>query len=111
MSSGRCKCWLGSAFGTNAWLISHYQNLWYIGNKSTGQKRQCKDFSKLDEWALQHHACYNFEKPMKPGQLDVEAFTNCRQSSPYLQTMKDHFGYGENWQGDYPPHEGPTFDT
>ncbi|KAM3073409.1 hypothetical protein ACMFMG_004692 [Clarireedia jacksonii] len=84
-------------------------NLWYIGDKSTGQNRQCKDFSKLDEWALERHACYNFERPMKPGPLDVEAFQNCRESSPYLQVMKDHFGYGKDWQGDYPPHEGPTF--
>ncbi|KAH7390088.1 hypothetical protein BKA64DRAFT_645021 [Cadophora sp. MPI-SDFR-AT-0126] len=85
-------------------------NLWYVGDKSTGQNRQCKDFSKLDEWALERHACYNFERPMKPGPLDVEAFTNCRESSPYLQVMKDHFGYGENWQGEYPAHEGPTFE-
>ncbi|PVH86413.1 hypothetical protein DL98DRAFT_359204, partial [Cadophora sp. DSE1049] len=68
-----------------------YKNLWYVGEKSTGQNRQCKDFSKLDKWALERHACYNFERPMKPGPLDVEAFTNCRESSPYLQVMKDHF--------------------
>ncbi|KAH7351185.1 hypothetical protein BKA65DRAFT_550150 [Rhexocercosporidium sp. MPI-PUGE-AT-0058] len=86
-------------------------NLWYVGQKSTGQNRKCKDFSKLDNWALERHACYNFERPMKPGPLDVEAFTNCRDSSPYLQVMKDHFGYGKDWHGDYPAHEGPTFDS
>lgn len=46
---------------------------------------------------------------MKPGPLDVEAFTNCRESSPYLSIMKSHFGYGDEWKGDYPAHEGPTF--
>ncbi|KAH6708875.1 hypothetical protein BKA61DRAFT_696765 [Leptodontidium sp. MPI-SDFR-AT-0119] len=86
-------------------------NLWYIGEKSTGQNRKCKDFSKLDEWALERHACYNFERPMKPGPLDVEAFTNCRDSSPYLPIMKNHFGYGDDWKGDYPAHEGPTFEN
>ena len=87
------------------------QNLYYVGDINSGHKRQCRDFSKLDAWALDHHACYSFKKPPVAGVLDVEAFANCREGSPYKQAMKEHFGFGDDYVSRFPPNEGPTFQS
>jgi hypothetical protein len=72
-----------------------------------GHVRQCRDFSKLDEWAMEHSACYTFEKLEPPFFVD-QSYANCPKDSPYYQGMVEALGLPEDWE---PPHtpKGPAF--
>lgn len=72
-----------------------------------GHVRQCKDFSNLDKWALEHHACCTFED-LNPPFFKYQRWRACPKDSPYFQTMREFLGYNENWEPDYEVHLGPT---
>jgi hypothetical protein len=73
-----------------------------------GHTRQCKDFSKLEEWAMEHTACYTFE-PVEPPFFEDQRYANCPEDSPYYQAMKEAIGAGRDWKPIHPPKKGPTF--
>lgn len=43
----------------------------------TGQKRQCKDWRKLREWAIEHSACYKGVDFDDPGFHSIERYKFC----------------------------------
>ncbi|KAF4618395.1 hypothetical protein G7Y89_g14907 [Cudoniella acicularis] len=79
-------------------------------NIGDGHIRQCKDFSKLEEWVLapERNACYTFYE-IQDGQQENEEWRHCPPDSPYFQNMRKYFGYPEGWLPDYTLHLGPTF--
>jgi len=74
-----------------------------------GHIRQCRNFSKLEEWALapERNACYHFETDVNEDRLIN--WMRCPPDSPYFQSMKESFEYGEDWQINYTLHLDPMF--
>jgi hypothetical protein len=77
-----------------------------------GQMRQCKDFSKLEEWAfaLERNACF-VTWPTKPDDPEYRNFNHCPPGSPFFEKMREHYGYDEDWEIDYELHkdlDGPV---
>lgn len=76
-----------------------------------GQARQCKDFSKLEEWSqgLEHNSCFVRELSLAEGELDYyQHFRHCPPDSPYFDRMREHFGYSADWEIDYDFPPAPT---
>jgi len=74
-----------------------------------GQIRQCKDFSKLEEWALAPERNSCFRRELVEDNLDYyQHFRQCPPDSPFFDKMRQHFGYDDDWQIDYNL-TGPTF--
>lgn len=81
------------------------------GLKADGEEqiRQCKGFSKLEEWALAPERNSYFRRERVEGNLDYyQHFRQCPPDSPSFDKMRQHFGYDEHWQIDYDL-TGPTF--
>jgi len=75
-----------------------------------GQTLQCRDFAKLDEWALEHYACYTFHNLKPPYFSDgPEKYMNCHKDSEFFPKMREFLGHGEEWQPDYFVNFGPEF--
>jgi hypothetical protein len=53
------------------------------GVSGVGQYRQCRDWSRLEEWAKGHTACY--KRPDRPieGLLNLEKYKHCLKDSGY----------------------------
>jgi len=80
----------------------------HVREVGDGHVRQCRNFSKLDEWALEHHACYSFEDVEAPYFVN-QRYANCPRDSPYFEIMRESFGFDEDWEPANPPKTGPTF--
>lgn len=48
-----------------------------------GQYRQCRDWSKLQDWARQHTACYKRPDKPVPGMENIEKYSHCPEGSGY----------------------------
>jgi len=70
-----------------------------------GHIRQCRNFAKLEEWALapERNACYQFYEG-DDSKDKLKNWRHCPPNSPYFQSMKEYFGYDEDWQIDYTLH-------
>lgn len=73
-----------------------------------GHVRQCRDFSKLDNWALEHSSCYTSEDLEAPYFKD-QRYANCPKDSPWFLSMRDSLGLDEDWEPPYRYKHGPTF--
>jgi len=67
-----------------------------------GVKRQCKDFSKLEEWAFdsERNACAT-TTPKKNDVSKYRLWNHCPPDSPFFPKMREHYGYDDDWQIDY----------
>jgi len=72
-----------------------------------GQTRQCRDFSKLEEWALENNGCYIFDD-LEPPYFVNQRYANCPKDSPYYKTMVESLGFVEDWDPPNPP-QGSVF--
>lgn len=55
-----------------------------------GQHRMCRDWSKLEEWARQHTACYKRpDDPEGDGRPIVDRFKHCPPGSEYV--IDEHY--------------------
>jgi len=82
----------------------------HVKEVGDGHVRQCKNFSKLDKWALDHHACYTFEELEAPYFVN-QRYANCPSDSPYLEVARESFEFSKDWKPAHPPNEDPTFPT
>jgi hypothetical protein len=74
--------------------------------------RQCKDFSKLEQWAFstERNACWT-KDPTNTDSVYYGSWRRCPPNSPYFQAMRKHFGYDDDWKIDYELHkdlDGPA---
>jgi len=90
-------------------------HLFYINDKNDpptgeGQIVQCKDFAKLDEWAMEHHACYKYNEAgdARPAS-EILQWRNCPGDSKYASKMREYFGYDEDWVPDFPSNHNREF--
>jgi hypothetical protein len=56
-----------------------------------GQQRQCRDFSKLEAWAKDHHSCYNRIDERHQCINQIERYKFCPKGSPYENKMRQFF--------------------
>ena len=54
------------------------------GRSGVGQYRQCRDWSRLEKWSIEHTACY--KRPEKPveGMPNIEKYKFCPEGSGYV---------------------------
>lgn len=54
-----------------------------------GQYRKCNDWSKLEEWANRHSACYHYtpEVPLTDDGVPLEMFKHCPDKSEPWKTI------------------------
>lgn len=65
-----------------------------------GQSRVCKDWDALLTWADEHNACYQHMSDDEDGFVaaghgEIERYAGCKPTSPYYQTMQEHFQSAE----------------
>jgi hypothetical protein len=72
--------------------------------------RQCRDFSILDEWTWENHACYTFE-PLEPPFFVDQRYANCPKDSPYYKAMRAALPavLDEDWEPSHTIGNAPTF--
>jgi len=58
---------------------------------AVGQLRQCRDWTKLEEWARQHPSCYSYINASADHIDQYKRFTFCPPGSPYLEKVRAHF--------------------
>jgi len=73
-----------------------------------GHMRRCKDFSKLEEWIIEHDACYTFGK-ISPPYYERQRWTHCAQNSSYLPKMRAELGLDDDWEPDEDIDRAPSF--
>lgn len=56
-----------------------------------GQPRQCRDFSKLEAWAHENHACYGRIDELHQCESQMERYKFCPENSPYQDLMHEYF--------------------
>jgi hypothetical protein len=59
---------------------------------------RCRDFSKLDDWARDHHSCfkYTYVKDDLPP-TEMHQCRNCPEKSEYTPQVRNYFGYDDDW--------------
>jgi hypothetical protein len=62
-----------------------------------GQVRVCRDWSKLEDWAIEHDGCFRHIQRGNNSIAEVERFKYCKNNSPYLPAIREFFGYDEKW--------------
>lgn len=62
-----------------------------------GQKRQCRDWPKLQKFVQDHDPCYKYVCPGDEKISNLERFKYCPNDSSYLPDIRKYFGYEENW--------------
>jgi len=67
---------------------------------AVGQIRQCRDWTKLEEWAASHTSCYNYISAAADNINQFERFKFCPKDSPYWPAVRKHFGKGDDWFGE-----------
>ena len=61
------------------------------------QKRQCRDWPKLQQFVQDHDACYKYVCPGDDTISNLHRFKYCPNDSQYLPAIREHFGYNETW--------------
>jgi len=61
------------------------------------QKRQCRDWSKLENWARQYNSCYRYGDPTWDKGNQFRRFMFCKEDSPYLPAVREFFGKPDDW--------------
>jgi len=56
-----------------------------------GQNRQCRDWSKLEEWVAKYNSCYNRIDEEASKGPEIERYKFCPPGSPYREVMKAYF--------------------
>lgn len=97
--SNHCLDWLRNDIMCRADDTPLYATNSSKSENGIGQYRQCRDWSKLEAWAKEHHACYRYGdfvvEDKKPSQLS--RFQYCPDDSPYLPRVREYFGKGDDW--------------
>ena len=70
-----------------------------------GQRRQCRDWSKVQEFVEAHDPCYRYLKPGDKAVSNLERFKFCPPDSQYLPKIRKYFGFDGDWSPE--PQEGP----
>lgn len=61
-----------------------------------GQRRQCRDWNKLEKWAEVRYACqFLYVYEMQGVRAMVDRYKWCLKNSPYGKTMRDVLGFAE----------------
>ena len=76
----------------NADDTPRYSGLGQRGGTGDGQYRMCKDWGKLEEWAMEHSACYKYRAGVETleGGIPLERFKYCPDGSePWKKIRSD----------------------
>jgi len=65
--------------------------------KTVGEPRRCRDWSAMDRWVRERHACYRYHVDLDPGDVLRSQMKFCPDNSPYLPAVRDYFGKGDDW--------------
>lgn len=57
-----------------------------------GQQRQCRDWSKLVEWANSHNSCFLYLNETQGVDSSFERYKFCPEGSPYAERMRSVMG-------------------
>ena len=52
----------------------------------------CKDWSRLETWAVQHTACFSLQNSSLQDAGSIERFRFCPEGSPYIPQVEEAFG-------------------
>ncbi|KAF2114303.1 hypothetical protein BDV96DRAFT_600289 [Lophiotrema nucula] len=70
----------------NADDVPRYTGFQKNSKSGQGQYRMCRDFSKLEDWARQHTACWRHVGEMHdPGFRELDRYRFCPEGSPYKE--------------------------
>lgn len=58
--------------------------------------RQCKNWTQLESWAMDHTACYSLRDSSYEDAGSLERFKYCPKGSPYVEEVNKAFGEGAN---------------
>ncbi|MCJ1478395.1 hypothetical protein MMC13_007075 [Lambiella insularis] len=78
-----------------------YTSISFVPGSAIGQKRLCRDWNKLLEFARDHNACYRYISAEADTWDQFERFKFCPKGSPYWPKVEEHFGKGGDWEPEY----------
>lgn len=62
-----------------------------------GQSRICRDWDKLEEWALDNTACFAYINETQGVTNELERYKYCPKDSKFAPAMRNHFGLADDW--------------
>jgi hypothetical protein len=74
-----------------------YTTVGPVKDTGSGQTRRCRDWSKLEAWALENSACYGFINETQGVTHEIDRFKYCPHGSPFAPGMRKYFGLPEDW--------------
>lgn len=75
-----------------------------VADSGDGQTRQCRDWSKLEQWAVDNTACYVHINETTGVDNMLERFKYCPKGTPEAARVRKHFGFPDDWY-EQPPLE------
>ena len=72
------------------------------GSWGQGQQRQCRDWTKLEKWAVTHNACYVYVNETQGVDSMFNRYKWCPQDSPYRARMRATLGLPDEWNPQVP---------
>lgn len=77
-----------------------------------GQWRQCKDFSKLEQWGREHSACFSYNElithELKEERGYPHALQFCPADSKWLPAVRKFYNQPDDWVPEKPPPPYPA---
>jgi hypothetical protein len=74
------------------------------GSWGEGQRRQCRDWKKLYEWAQMQNACFSYINETQGVKSMFDRYKWCPAGSPYGPKMRSILGLADDWDS-HPPQD------
>ncbi|KAH4130939.1 hypothetical protein HBI24_021490 [Parastagonospora nodorum] len=62
-----------------------------------GQHRMCRDWNTVQKFVTAHDPCYKYIEPGNKNLSNLERFKFCSDNSKYIPTIREYFGYADDW--------------
>lgn len=97
----------------NADDVPRYTGFQENQSSGLGQYRMCRDFSKLEDWALQHTACWRHIGEMSDqGFRELDRYRFCPEGSPYMKLSEEKWlEDSSDWWQKYKIHDVSSSET